>query len=45
LEARLDVLRRHHPELKVRLIEGAGHWVMYEAAAEFNAAFLALQRS
>src|SRR5215831_15644738 len=45
LEARLDVLRRHHPDLKVSLIEGAGHWVMYEAAAEFNAAFLALQRS
>jgi len=45
LEARLDVLRRHHPELKVSLIEGAGHWVMYEAAAQFNAAFLALQRS
>jgi pimeloyl-ACP methyl ester carboxylesterase len=43
LEARLDALRRHHPELQVRLIEGAGHWVMYEAAREFNAAFLALQ--
>jgi 2-hydroxy-6-oxonona-2,4-dienedioate hydrolase len=45
LEARLEVLRRHHPELKVGLIEGAGHWVMYEAASEFNRAFLALQRS
>jgi pimeloyl-ACP methyl ester carboxylesterase len=26
----------------VRLIEGAGHWVMYEAADRFNAAFLEL---
>jgi pimeloyl-ACP methyl ester carboxylesterase len=42
LEARLDVLRRHHPELDVRTIEGAGHWVMYEAADQFNAAFLDL---
>jgi 2-hydroxy-6-oxonona-2,4-dienedioate hydrolase len=42
LEARLDVLRRHHPELDVRRIEGAGHWVMYEAADAFNAAFLDL---
>jgi pimeloyl-ACP methyl ester carboxylesterase len=40
LEARLDILRRHHPELEVRLIEGAGHWVAYEAADRFNAAFL-----
>ena len=45
LEARLEILRRHHPELAVRLIDGAGHWVMYEAAREFNAAFLALQRA
>jgi 2-hydroxy-6-oxonona-2,4-dienedioate hydrolase len=43
IEARLEILRRHHPELAVRLIEGAGHWVMYEAAREFNAAFLELQ--
>jgi pimeloyl-ACP methyl ester carboxylesterase len=42
LQARLDILRRHHPELEVRLIEGAGHWVMYEAADAFNAAFLEL---
>ena len=45
LQARLDILRRHHPELEVRLIEGAGHWVMYEAADAFNAAFLDLLRS
>ena len=42
LEARLDILRRHHPELQVRLIEGAGHWVAYEAAEQFNAALLEL---
>lgn len=42
LPDRLEILRRHHPELAVRLIEGSGHWVMYEKAAEFNAAFLEL---
>lgn len=44
LDARLDILRRHHPELKVRLIDGAGHWVAYEAADRFNAALLELLR-
>jgi len=42
IEARLEILRRHHPELEVRLIDGSGHWVMYEAAPQFNAAFLEL---
>jgi pimeloyl-ACP methyl ester carboxylesterase len=42
LAARLDILRRHHPELAVRLIEGAGHWVAYEAADAFNTALLDL---
>lgn len=42
LDQRLAILRRHHPELDVRLIEGAGHWVMYEAADQFNAALLDL---
>lgn len=45
LDARLDILRRHHPELQVRLIEGTGHWVMYEAADRFNDAFLDLLRA
>jgi len=45
LDLRLDILRRHHPELQVRLIEGAGHWVMYEAADRFNNAFLDLLRA
>jgi pimeloyl-ACP methyl ester carboxylesterase len=40
--ARLDVLRRHHPELEARLIEGAGHWVMYEAPDSFLTALLGL---
>jgi pimeloyl-ACP methyl ester carboxylesterase len=42
LDTRLDILRRHHPELEIRLIEGAGHWVAYEAAEAFNAAVLDL---
>lgn len=42
VEDRLTILRRHHPELVVRLIDGGGHWVMYEKAAEFNAALLEL---
>jgi 2-hydroxy-6-oxonona-2,4-dienedioate hydrolase len=42
VETRLAILRQHHPELQARLIEGAGHWVMYEAADQFNAAFLDL---
>jgi pimeloyl-ACP methyl ester carboxylesterase len=42
VETRLAVLRRHRPELEVRLVEGAGHWVAYEAADRFNAAFLDL---
>jgi 2-hydroxy-6-oxonona-2,4-dienedioate hydrolase len=43
IELRLEIMRRHHPELAVRLIEGAGHWVAYEAAPQFNRAFLELQ--
>lgn len=42
LDDRLAILRRHHPELAVRLIEGSGHWVMYEEADAFNAALLDL---
>jgi pimeloyl-ACP methyl ester carboxylesterase len=42
LEDRLGVLRRHHPELQARLIEGAGHWVMYEAPDAFCTALLDL---
>jgi pimeloyl-ACP methyl ester carboxylesterase len=42
VDTRLAILRQHHPELEVRLIDGAGHWVAYEAADRFNAAFLDL---
>jgi 2-hydroxy-6-oxonona-2,4-dienedioate hydrolase len=42
LDRRLAILRRHHPELEVALIEGAGHWVAYEAADRFNRALLGL---
>lgn len=42
VEMRLEILRRHHAELAVRLIDGAGHWVMYEAADAFNTAALDL---
>jgi pimeloyl-ACP methyl ester carboxylesterase len=43
VETRLAVLRQLRPELEVRLIEGAGHWVAYEAADRFSAAFLDLE--
>ena len=33
----LSALRLHHPELQHRIVENAGHWVMYEAAEAFNA--------
>lgn len=38
LDSCLAALRLHHPELQYRIIKNAGHWVMYEAADEFNAA-------
>ena len=38
VEACLDILREHHPELVAEIIPDAGHWVMYEQATAFNAA-------
>jgi pimeloyl-ACP methyl ester carboxylesterase len=38
VNACLQTLALHHPELRHQVIEGAGHWVMYEAADAFNAA-------
>ena len=32
------LLQQRQPTARIRLIDGAGHWVAYEAAAEFNAA-------
>ena len=38
LDTCLATLRLHHPELQHRTIANAGHWVMYEAADNFNIA-------
>jgi pimeloyl-ACP methyl ester carboxylesterase len=38
IEERLEVLREARPELKSRVIDGSGHWVMYETPEAFNAA-------
>ena len=35
VEARYDILRRHHPELITCTIPAAGHWVAYEQPAAF----------
>jgi pimeloyl-ACP methyl ester carboxylesterase len=40
LESRPALLRTLQPEADCRVIDGAGHWVMYEAADAFNAAIL-----
>lgn len=40
LEDRRRTLARFQPGLELRVIEGAGHWAIYEAAAEANAALL-----
>ena len=45
VEACIAVLRTHHPELEHCVIEGAGHWVMYEQAEQFNEALLAFLRA
>jgi pimeloyl-ACP methyl ester carboxylesterase len=42
LDARLGRLRATRPDVAVRLIEGAGHWVAYEAPEAFNAALAEL---
>ena len=42
LAARLAALRGARPDSDIRLIAGAGHWVSYEAAEEFNAVVLDL---
>ena len=40
--AREAVLRRVRPDIDFRVIEGAGHWVAYEAPEAFNATLLEL---
>ena len=44
IAARVAVLRTTRPDAQLRVIQGAGHWVAYEAAAEFNALALAVLR-
>lgn len=38
IEARYEVLREYHPELRTITVPDAGHWVMYEQPAAYNAA-------
>lgn len=40
-EAQADVLRSLRPDAQYQTLEGAGHWVMYEAAERYNEALLA----
>ena len=42
LDDRRRTLARFQPELEFCIIEGAGHWVLYEAADRVNAVLLAL---
>lgn len=35
-----EFLRSHHPDARFEVIDDAGHWVMYEKPAAFNAALL-----
>jgi pimeloyl-ACP methyl ester carboxylesterase len=37
---RVEALRSIRPDADVRMIPGAGHWVAYEASAQFNAMLL-----
>lgn len=37
---RLAIIRQSHPDADSRVIDDAGHWVMYEQAAAFNATLL-----
>ena len=36
LDERARTLRSHQPDARFEIIEGAGHWVQYEAADGFN---------
>lgn len=40
MDERYVLLRGHQPDIDIRLIPDAGHWVMYEAAEAFNATLL-----
>ena len=43
-EVQAAAMRASHPDLELRVVPGAGHWVMYERAAAFNRALLDLLR-
>lgn len=45
LDERLRLLRGARPDADIRLIEGAGHWVSYEAPDRFNAVLTELMRA
>ncbi|MBS0240931.1 MAG: alpha/beta hydrolase [Proteobacteria bacterium] len=45
VEARYDVIRQGHPEVVTRTVADAGHWVMYEQPAAYNAALLEVLKS
>jgi len=36
VRARMALVRQMHPDADIHLIEGAGHWIAYEAPAQFN---------
>lgn len=40
LDGRIDIIKQIYPGADCRVIDGAGHWVMYEAAEAFNRAAL-----
>ena len=39
LDTRIGLLRQARPDVTVEIVPGAGHWMFYEAADHFNAAF------
>jgi pimeloyl-ACP methyl ester carboxylesterase len=43
-EVQAAVIRRTHPECRLRVVAGGGHWVMYERPEGFDAALLDLLR-
>lgn len=45
LDERARTLRSHQPEARFEVIEGAGHWVQYEAADQFNPLLAEIVRS
>lgn len=44
IEARVESLRTTRPDAALHVIEGAGHWVAYEAAEAFNTLALSILR-